>query len=412
MLITNVLVFDGTGSDLYPGEVLIDRNRIVTVARGHDQIDRTGHEIVDGGGATLMPGMVESHTHLAFCSTVDHETRLHKDLSLDERLLRTVHTAETLLDYGFTSVYSGGTTIPGGEVLLRDAIKSGWLRGPRIRACSLSKRPDGKSFYPGIEGRSPDPEGMAKFVGEMAALGVDQIKLILTGESGNVPGTSRKPQFFSEEAMAASLAAREHGLDVSAHCHSAESIKLAMRAKFRVLYHCTWADEEAIDMLEAGKDDIFVTPGPGINWANIHEGASHGITREVAEHQEQFVTLERVIEVMPELHKRGVRVLPGGDYGFPWNPIGKNARDLKIFVDLFGFTPAAALTAVTKQGGELMDIEVGLMKGGYLADLLLVDGNPLNDVAILQDRDRLVMIMKDGIVHKSALHAQEARVAA
>jgi imidazolonepropionase-like amidohydrolase len=103
---------------------------------------------------------------------------------------------------------------------------------------------------------------------------------------------------------------------------------------------------------------------------------------------------------MKELKARGVRVLPGGDYGFAWNPIGTNARDLEHFVNILDFTPLEAITAATKLGGEIMKMDIGLIREGYLADLLLVDGDPAKDVSILQDAGRLTAIMKDGAFHK------------
>ena len=108
--------------------------------------------------------------------------------------------------------------------------------------------------------------------------------------------------------------------------------------------------------------------------------------------------------VYAELKKRGMRILPGGDYGFAWNPIGTNARDLEHFVNILGFTPAQALMAATKWGGEIMDIaNLGLVQEGYLADLLLVDGDPVQDIKLLQDRANIAVIMKDGVFHKNEL---------
>jgi imidazolonepropionase-like amidohydrolase len=108
------------------------------------------------------------------------------------------------------------------------------------------------------------------------------------------------------------------------------------------------------------------------------------------------------MRLMPEMKKRGIRVLPGGDYGFPYNVIGRNARDLQIFVEQFGFTPADTLVAATKQGGELMDMDVGQIRAGMLADLLLVDGDPLADITILQDKAKIPAVMKDGEFHRLA----------
>src|SRR5690606_24190110 len=96
-----------------------------------------------------------------------------------------------------------------------------------------------------------------------------------------------------------------------------------------------------------------------------------------------------------------LRILPGGDYGFAWNPMGTNARDLEHFVNIFGFTPAEALMSATKWGGEIMDIpNLGLVREGYLADLILVDGNPLENIKLFQDRDNIKMVMKDGVYYK------------
>ena len=178
---------------------------------------------------------------------------------------------------------------------------------------------------------------------------------------------------------------------------------LAVRYGFRAIYHCTWSDAAAIEALVAARDRVFVAPGPGVNYAAIHEAQDFGITPEMAEEQEQPETLARVSRLMPELQRRGVRVLPGGDYGFAWNPIGRNARDMEIFVTHFGFTAAEALRGATQFGGELMGMgdELGLVRAGYLADLLLVDGDPTQEISLLLNRDRLLAIMKDGKFHKA-----------
>jgi imidazolonepropionase-like amidohydrolase len=112
--------------------------------------------------------------------------------------------------------------------------------------------------------------------------------------------------------------------------------------------------------------------------------------------------------IYPEMKKRGIRILPGGDYGFPYNPIGRNARDLELFVNLFGFTPTETLVAATKTAGELMGRDrIGMVKSGSLADILVVNGDPTRDVRVLQDQARLAMIMKGGAFHKRTSIARE-----
>jgi imidazolonepropionase-like amidohydrolase len=113
--------------------------------------------------------------------------------------------------------------------------------------------------------------------------------------------------------------------------------------------------------------------------------------------------LEAACATLRKMHQRGIRVLPGGDYGFAWIKHGTNAKDLEYFVKYLGFTPMEALLSTTKLGGEVMlrGRELGQVKEGFLADLLLVDGDPLSDLTVLQDAQRIVAVMKDGAFHKA-----------
>jgi imidazolonepropionase-like amidohydrolase len=122
----------------------------------------------------------------------------------------------------------------------------------------------------------------------------------------------------------------------------------------------------------------------------------------MAEQMGSVQALRAMTELYPELRKRGLRVMPGGDYGFPNNPIGRNARDLELFVALFGYSPAEALRAATQYGGQLMDLPVGLLTPGYLADVLVVSGEPAADVSVLQHADNLLAIMQNGEFRKLA----------
>ncbi|HEX4113142.1 MAG TPA: amidohydrolase family protein [Stellaceae bacterium] len=406
-LITNVAIFDGSGAPLFPGEVLVEGNRIKTVARGGERIAAPGATVIDGGGATLTPGLIEAHAHLGFGSAVDRVLK-GRGQTAEQMLLITAHTAKVMLDYGFTGAYSAGAHSAPAEVALRDDIAAGWLPGPRLRACSFEREASaimegaGRT-YTGFEHRPPDVEGVRAFVREMAGIGVDSVKFVVTGDNSIVPNTSHILLYHDEELRAASQTAGEAGVWLNAHAHSAAAIKLLLKNNFRVIYHCTWPDEQALDMLEERKDAIFVAPTVGLNWTNIYADPSYAKRDNGAALREQIAKLDHLRELLPVLHKRGIRLLPGGDYGFPTNPIGKNAHDIELFVTLFGFSPAEALSAATKLGGEIMGMadELGLIQPGYLADLLLVDGDPLRDIALFQDADRLLMIMKDGKFHKS-----------
>lgn len=236
----------------------------------------------------------------------------------------------------------------------------------------------------------------------MAAAGFENIKLLLSNDDVFVEGGSQVTQYTSAEAAAARDAAAEAGVFLNCHAQAAESVKIAVRNGFRAIYHCSYADEEAVDLLEEHRHELFVGPAVGIIWANVHEGEEFGIDAAAAEKMGSTACLAAMTRLYPELRRRGIRIVPGGDYGFPNNPNGRNARDLGLFVRLFGFSPVEALHAATAVGGELLDRpqEIGRIAPGYLADLLVVRGDPTADVTVLEDKDNLLAIMKDGAFHK------------
>ena len=401
-LFTNARIFDGSGRAPFPGEVLVEKNRIEAVTDGASRINRPDAQVIDCGGRTLMPGLVEAHAHLSWPSSVG---RIINTMMLppEEHLLVTARNAKVTLDAGFTSAYSAGSLGPRFEVALRDEINGGWLPGPRIRASSLERLPDGALGLKPEKGaehpRSPD--ALRGYVRAMAKAGVDSIKFLLSSDDAFKPNGSQTLTYTEEEVAAVADEARNSGVWLACHAQAAEAVKRAVKHGFRIIYHCSYADEEALDMLEAKKDQIFVAPAIGLMVTRTYEAESFGVTRSGPGNLGAAVHLERMRELYPKMRKRGIRVLPGGDYGFPYNPIGTNARDLEWFVKLLGYTPTESLVAATRLGGELMGREpLGQIKSGYLADLLLVDGDPAADVRLLQDQEKLVMVMKDGSIHK------------
>ena len=422
-VITKGLVFDGTGTPPRAAEVTLDDDRVVSVTPGyrdHHGADDHGAEnhgadrVIDATGCTVMPGLIESHGHLTFPSAVGHidptfnppldVSFFHHISGLDAELARAERNAKILLDAGFTSVYSAGSLLPmPTEVILRDKIRAGVVPGPRMLAASMERdnhpvRPDGH-----VEPEWQGPDACRAFVREQAAMGFDSVKFLLSNDDVFIPGGSQITQYTQEEASAAGEQARESGVWLNCHAQSAESVKVAVRAGFRSIYHCTYADSEALDLLESVKDEVFVSPAPGIIYANVYEGADYGIDRAQAEKMGSVAALEGMAAIYPEIRKRGIRALPGGDYGFPNNPIGRNARDLELFTGVLGYQPLEALTAATKYGGQLMGLgdELGLLAPGYLADVLVVAGNPADDVAILQDPGNLRYIIQGGQFYKS-----------
>jgi imidazolonepropionase-like amidohydrolase len=253
------------------------------------------------------------------------------------------------------------------------------------------------------------PEEVRRTVRMLIKYGVDSIKLNLSGESITGMGAEETPMAEEEVAMAVKEAKARNKV-VAAHARSSESVKQCVRHGIQNIYHASFADEEALDMLEAAKDRHFVAPGLAWLINTARHAGEWGIKPGSPITLEYERELEMAVETMRKMHRRGIKVLIGGDYGFAWTPQGTNARDLEYFVEMVGMSPMEAILAGTRYGGEIMGMrnELGQIKEGFLADLLLVDGDPIANVRVLQEKDRLLAIMKDGKFHKRP-QLQEAR---
>ncbi len=408
-VITNVRILDGTGREPFAGSVRVENERIAAVTPGTTPPAADGATPIDGRGATLMPGLVESHAHIGLADMMSPElTRLPPE----EHMLITVRNARTMLDCGYTSAFSAGAPKPRLDVVLRREISAGRVPGPRLLAngpeitvtgglgdTNLLHLPHYDT--PTFSWLADGPDEIRRVCRLLAREGVDLLKLNLSGDLGTSSFPSEQTPMTDGEVAAAMEVARAANLRVAAHCRSAESVLLALRHGVEVIYHANYVDERALDALEAARDRVFVGPALGLTYNLTQAVGQWSVTAERAQAFER--ELEVSVEAVARMRKRGIRVLPGGDYGFPYTPHGTYARDLWLFVKILGFSPMETLVAATRLGGELMGRpgELGVVKPGALADLLLVDGDPVADIAILQDRRALRMIMKDGALHKA-----------
>lgn len=416
ILFKNARVWDGTGAAAYPADVLVENDRIGAVARSLGQLEAAGAEIVDAKGMTLMPGMVEGHAHITFINAA-RPTDIG-DTPPEEHTLIAARNARLLLDSGFTSAYSAASAKLRIDVVIRNAIEAGDLPGPRLRACGpeitvtggLGDERKAHQFRDSFAIVADGPVEVTKLARLCVREGVDSIKLNISGDDFTSRGAPPRTVMSEAEILAGVTVARDYGRMVNAHCRAAESVKRAVRCGVDVIYHCEHVDEEALDLLESVKDRVFVGPAIGLLQAAALEapaGTFHpGVKRSFN------LGLEAASRAYPEMKKRGVRVVIGGDYGFARTPQGENARDIEHFVRHLGYSPSEALVCATRYGAELMGIEAGLVREGCLADLLLVDGDPVADVRVLQDRNRIVGIWKGGAAHKldrAALERREIR---
>ena len=399
-LFTNVKVLDGTGALPFDGEVLIEGSHIAAVGRPGATRRPPAARIVDGRGGTLMPTLCDAHTHFTWNNGTSLDALA--DMGVEEHTLLSARSAKTYLDFGYTMCVGAASAKQRLDVVIRDAINAGELPGPRYLANGKEIVSTGGALVAGISNFVDGVDEMRKTVRMLIGVGVDLVKLILSGEE--ITGTQRAEDtyFTDAEVEVAVKEAHNRGVRVAAHARSAESIKMCLRTGVDIIYHGSFIDDEGMDMLDAQKDRVFVAPG--INWivATLEDAGPWGFTPDLAEQVGYKRELAIAIEGLREMRHRGVRVLPGGDYGFAWTPHGTYARDLAHFVTLLGYTPMESIYAATKLGGEIMlqPNELGQVRPGFLADVLLVDGDPLADITILQDRSRLAAIMKDGQFHK------------
>ena len=414
-VIRNARVWDGSGAAAFPADVLFDTDRIRAIARAPGQLDAAGADAIDAKGMTLMPGLIEGHAHITFINGA-RPTDIG-DTPPEEHTLIAARNARILLDSGFTGAYSAASAKLRIDTVIRNAIDAGDLPGPRLRACGpeitvTAGLGDDRKVHQFRDSFAIVADGPLEIV-KLARLcireGVDSIKLNISGDDHTRFGGLPRTVMSEEEARAGVTVAHDFGRKANAHCRAAESVKRAVRSGVDVIYHCEHADEEALDMLEAARDRVFVGPAIGLLHAavfeaapgTLHPGIQGGIR----------LGLESASRVYPEMKKRGIRVVIGGDYGFARTPQGQNARDLEHFVRHLGYSPTEALICATRYGAELMEIEAGQVREGYLADLLLVDGDPVADIRLLQDRNRIVGIWKGGAAHKLDRSVLDRRMA-
>jgi imidazolonepropionase-like amidohydrolase len=365
-----------------------------------------------------MPGLCDAHLHLSWNNAPGIDPI--QMMPPEEHTLVTAEMAKIVLEAGFTAGRGAAAAKPRLDVVVRNFINMGKIPGPRYLAAgpeitTVGGLGDSAPSHIPHEGLNlgivvSGPEEVRRTVRMLIKYGVDSIKLNLSGEAITGINAEETPMSEEEVAMAAKEAKARNKV-LAAHARSSGSVKQCVRHGIQNIYHASFADEEALDMLEAAKDKHFVAPGLAwlINTArNAGEwGIKPGSPISIAYERE----LEAAVETCRKMHRRGIRVLIGGDYGFAWTPQGTNAKDLEYFVDLLSFSPMEAIVAATRLGGEIMGMgdELGMIKPGYLADMLLVDGDPIANIRILQDKTRLLAIMKNGEFYRAPRMSEQRR---
>ena len=406
-VISNGTAILGTGVDSIPDATVIVRDGKIEYVGPTSQaplVDRSAGTINARGG-TIMPGLIEAHFHPTYFN-VEALEDLDIKYPVEYVTLLAAANAKLALECGYTSARSGGSLF-NVDVWLKKAIETDLIPGPRLAAsgreiCGVGGLMDWNPDYRkiGMDGlvlliNGADEARSA--VRKLVKDGVEWVKTYPTGDAASPDVNDHHTLCMTFEEMHAVVStAHNHGLKVTGHCRATEGIKNALRAGYDTLEHGTFIDDEALEMILERNTPVI--PALYFELASIERGPEFKLSQRVIDgHRE---TLEGGAESARRIFKAGGRIGLGGDYGFGWNPHGQYARELSFFVNYVGFTPLETLTCATKTGAEILgrEDELGTLEAGKLADILVVDGNVLADISVLEDRQKFIAVMQGGVV--------------
>src|SRR5688500_13567342 len=406
-LIANGQLVDGTGAAAVPDAALViwdGRIAYAGPAAGAPEVPRDAQKI-DARGGTIMPGLVEAHFHPTYFNVAALED-LDIKYPVEYVTLLAACNARLALECGYTAARSGGSLF-NVDVWLKKAIESDLCPGPRLAAsgreiCGVGGLMDWNPDYRriGMEGlvllvNGPDEARAA--VRKLVKDGVEWIKTYPTGDAAAPDANDHHTLCMTFEEMHAVVdTAHNHNLKVTGHCRATAGIKNALKAGYDAIEHGTFMDSEALDLLLAR--DVPCVPALYFELASVERGPEFKLPQKVIDGHKE--TLEAGAESARMILKAGGRLGMGGDYGFAWNPHGDYAKELTFFVKYVGFTPLQTITCATKTGAEILGRghEIGTVEVGKLADILVVDGDVLEDISVLENRSRFIAVMQGGVV--------------
>lgn len=405
-VVKNGQLVDGTGKPAVPNAALVIENGLITYAGPAAEAPATPDaRVIDAKGGTIMPGLIEAHIHLTYFNVTELQD-LDIKFPVEYVTLQSAVNAKTALECGYTSARSGGC-LHNIDVWMKKAIEEDMIPGPRLSAsgreiCGAGGLMDWNPDYRriGMEGIVfivNGPEQARTAVRKLVKDGIEWVKTYPTGDAASPDINDHHTLCMTFDEMHAVVAtAHNHGLKVTGHCRATEGIRNALKAGYDAIEHGTFMDDECLDLLL--KRNVPMCPGLGFEKFSVDRGKDFGLSQRVIDgHQE---TLEAGAESCRKVLKAGGTMGLGGDYGFGWTPHGTYAQELTFFVNYVGFTPLQTITCATLGGAKMMGRahELGTLEKGKLADVLVVDGDVLKDISILENRDKLLAVMQGGVV--------------
>ena len=401
LLVSGGTVINGTGAAPMPDtSVLLDGDCIVAMGGDADTQASSAATRIDATGCTVMPGLVDAHVHCTFDDVQSNdELFFHRDQTL--AALVSAQNLQKILRAGVTSIVDPDTIFSMGPSI-RDSVEYGVVEGPRIKTGVQALL----TAVGGTAGRLIPDEGCAGYAQIVNSVddvilwtrrhikyGADWIKIHATG---SIPGHKGELLVWSyDELRAACDTAHELATPVMAHCRSSESVRIAVEAGVDLILHASFMDERALQTVIDAKIPICPTFTFLANMADFGSriGASPGMEDIF---RGEIAASGKMIRAA---YDEGVPIICGSESGFSVTPYGHwHGREMQVLVNELGLSPLEAITCCTKNGAWAMRMEneLGTLEVGKKADLLVVDGDPLADIRMLNDRSRFRHIIARG----------------
>jgi imidazolonepropionase-like amidohydrolase len=421
IILRDANLIDGQNPAVAGQTVVVEGNRITQV--GAQAAPAQGDRVIELGGKTLMPGMVQSHFHAGFGAFGAGTSApiLGLEASPPYFGMLAAKNANTALQCGFTSIIgsSNGDYL---DVALKEAIIAGLVEGPRSLACTREfmcsgDMADGKNRswfmdigHSGLTRVLDGAEAFRQAAREELGRGCDVVKLSVSPGHGSAPAPELC--YVSEDEIRAVVdVAHDRGKLVRAHVASKVGILRCAATGVDIIDHADKLDAECIDAMSKAGSTVVPSMlwyerflGLAENWDHaqqvfpIGDGFPEALEDTLARIRGVREDFDYTCSMLPELARSDVRIVVGDDFGTPLMPHGDYASELGLYVKQLGISAIDVLRWATKNGAEAMGRgdELGTIEAGKLADLLVVDGDPISDIGVLADPARMPAIMKDG----------------
>ena len=383
--------------------IFVENNKIVRIEDGFAKPGE-GDRLISLTDRTVLPGLMDMHTHLMSQHSKDAYTERFFMEQADYALRSTVYARATLMA-GFTTVRDLGDNGVN-SVALRNAIEKGWMIGPRIFTAGKSLATTGGHADPTnslrgdyrrdggpVEGVINGPDDARKAVRQRYKDGANLIKLTATGGVLSLAASGQNPQFTDAELQAVVETARDYNMTIAVHAHGTEGIKRAVLAGVTSIEHGTFMNDEVIALMKE-KGTYWVPTNMAGEWV-AKKAEEPGYFPEIVRPKAAAIG-PQMRATFAKGYAAGLKIAFGTDSGV--SPHGENAHEFELMVE-GGMPPMRAIQSATVVAAQLLKIDdrLGTIEPGKLADIVAVSGNPLDDISVMR---KVEFVMKDGTVYK------------